>query len=531
MAKGLIALGVIVFLAAAYYIVQSTVEKKVRQAIATPLTGINTGYDSRIGNVKVNLLRRSVMLKDVRITSMPSDTLSGEGFEVNFKKLMLEGVKLGKTNDKRSVKARKLRLHSPHVVLNTVKKQAEGKGTQQAESNAINKLKAALASVSVSVSRIEIEDGYFTYNVTDGDDVATYSLEDLDMNAAGFLADSVMTPKIFMCDEISFTADRFSYLFHDRMISVEADDIVVDTREGIFSVAASRVSPQIAQAEFAVKDPRHADWTKLESGGIKGWGIDYAGISAQGKVIMDSLSINTVNVHSYKNRKVYQKERIKNLFFQSVRDFPVKFDLGKVALADINVIYEEMPVEGAKSGTITFDRINGTFDRLTNIVTSPDQHMTLTAGCLLMNRTPLNAVFVMPLAHDNNRFHVSGRLSAIDATALNVVVEPLAKTRIESGNVSSMLFDIRGGLHTAEVSMTLLYKDLKIAALKEENGVVHKRRFQSWLADNIFLKTNNEAGEFAKSVTATNERNPHRSQFNYLWKSIYAGVEKTIKGL
>jgi hypothetical protein len=315
------------------------------------------------------------------------------------------------------------------------------------------------------------------------------------------------------------------------MISVEADDIVVDTREGIFSVAASRVSPQIAQAEFAVKDPRHADWTKLESGGIKGWGIDYAGISAQGKVIMDSLSINTVNVHSYKNRKVYQKERIKNLFFQSVRDFPVKFDLGKVALADINVIYEEMPVEGAKSGTITFDRINGTFDRLTNIVTSPDQHMTLTAGCLLMNRTPLNAVFVMPLAHDNNRFHVSGRLSAIDATALNVVVEPLAKTRIESGNVSSMLFDIRGGLHTAEVSMTLLYKDLKIAALKEENGVVHKRRFQSWLADNIFLKTNNEAGEFAKSVTATNERNPHRSQFNYLWKSIYAGVEKTIKGL
>ena len=91
-------------------------------------------------------------------------------------------------------------------------------------------------------------------------------------------------------------------------------------------------------------------------------------------------------------------------------------------------------------------------------------------------------------------------------------------------------FRITGDSIEAETELTLLYDNLQIELLRLKEGKIRERKLLSTVLDDLVLIPNNPHLGQTRIGTGTTLRDPYRSQFNYLWKSIETGIKSTLIG-
>ena len=145
-----------------------------------------------------------------------------------------------------------------------------------------------------------------------------------------------------------------------------------------------------------------------------------------------------------------------------------------------------------------------------------------------LGKAPLQADFHFPLQDSNDRFTVKGRLGTFDLQDLNPLTEPLANLEIQSGQVDSLLFTITGDATQSSVDLKLLYHNLDVALIKVEEGKILQRRLLSEAIEDWILLPSNPQYGITRTGTGTASRDPYKSQFNYLWKSLWPGLKSTL---
>ncbi|NCE73261.1 DUF748 domain-containing protein [Odoribacter sp. Z80] len=276
--------------------------------------------------------------------------------------------------------------------------------------------------------------------------------------------------------------------------------------------------------EFARRSPGHADWTRIEAAGLEGTGVDWRRFMAERWIDVDSLSFGKLSVRNFKNRQIEQTPRVKRLFYQSVQEFPFPLSVRRIALQHADVEYLELAKHGSAPGRITFNGLQGMFYGLTNRGTA----FTVKAKGKLMNRGEMQAVFRLPAGRSNPFFEVEGRLGAMNLAALNPMTEPLAKVKIASGRVEGMTFSMKGDAQRADADVLFLYEKLRIRIMKEKDGHLETRSFLTTLANGLIVRENNPGSGGERKVCGSAERDPYRSQFNYLWKTLFSGLKKSV---
>ena len=73
------------------------------------------------------------------------------------------------------------------------------------------------------------------------------------------------------------------------------------------------------------------------------------------------------------------------------------------------------------------------------------------------------------------------------------------------------------------------YKDFKISMFKktQENTATKKRRFLSAIA-NTLIKNDNPQNGTLRSFSVEYDRDPSKSFFNLVWKSVFTGMKGTF---
>ncbi|MCC8020290.1 MAG: hypothetical protein LIO85_11045 [Rikenellaceae bacterium] len=220
--------------------------------------------------------------------------------------------------------------------------------------------------------------------------------------------------------------------------------------------------------------------------------------------------------------------RYKKLLYESVQELPFLLRTGKISVGSMDAVYRELPQYGTEPGVINFTNLSGTFTGLTNIPDAEEPFYTLSAHAAMYGRAPLHATFYFPKSRGTNRFEVRGSLGSMDMSLLNQTIIPLAKAEIEEGTIDKLDFHITGDGSTASVDLTLLYHDLKIALVRNKgDNEVKERKFLSWIANEFVVKDSNPEHGETRRGTGTAERDPDRSQFNYLWRTLLQGIKET----
>jgi len=213
-------------------------------------------------------------------------------------------------------------------------------------------------------------------------------------------------------------------------------------------------------------------------------------------------------------------------------DFPVEVDTLRVN--DFKLTYLEVNPKTQKTGTLLFDNINGVITNITNIQENiaANKLMRVKASSSLMGKGDLDAVFIFDLTKTKNGdFSVDANLGAVNGTVFNDAAVPLGLFKINSVSIKKLKTHIDGNNNNAHGTVFFVYDDLKITALKpsDDHKQLKNRKFLSFIANTFIInKSNNSVKETSTPAQGNFERDPKRSFFFLIWKTLLDGIIKIV---
>lgn len=321
---------------------------------------------------------------------------------------------------------------------------------------------------------------------------------------------------------------QFQYALDDGDNQLSIDSLHLDTHDRMIRTVGLALLPQLPQSDYAELNHNHSDWTQLETA-ITVWsGVDFPALVRERIVSIDTIKIQGAKISSYKNRQVPQPQREKQLLSQTIRELPIALRVGCIDFGPLDIVYQELSPEGTQPGTLTFQALTGQCLGLTNRPEAGTPPMSIHLQGQYLGKASLQADFHFPLQDSNDRFTVKGRLGTFDLQDLNPLTEPLANLDIQSGQVDSLLFTITGDATQSSVDLKLLYHNLDVALIKVEEGKILQRRLLSEAIEDWILLPSNPQYGITRTGTGTALRAPYKSQFNYLWRSLWPGLKSTL---
>ncbi len=516
----IIAVAIVGLLVAGVLGAEAYLKNYVRKTIESALS--DTGATVDIGRIAISLPRRQVALHRVKIVAQNDDPAQRGGdivsLDVALESLTARGIRFKKVGGLPAVGADRLILASPRGTL--VTKETTGVDTLPASGNFLETISGKLSSLDIG--RVAVTGAALEYVKWLSDSENTrLSLGEAELSVRDVTLEA--PPR-----DIRLRVDSVVYGFGAGSKVLRADSVRLDGDAGTLALGGFALVPQFSKHEFARRSETHEDWTAITLGTISCSGVDFERLISEKMLSIDSVSLASADIASYKNKKVYQQPRTKRMLYQSIQRLPLPVDIKALSFENLDVTYDELAANGSSPGVVTLSGGSGKAVNVTNIAEGHDRFITIDLSTVLFASGRLNVRFRFPVSAADNHWEVTGRLGATDMKAFNRAIEPLMNARITSGRIKSIDFAITGTLARSHTDMTMAYNDLQVEFLDKHD---RKRGFLTFLVDDVLIRSDNPGRDGRGKLRDSKgeyERDPERSMWNYLWHSLFSAILKTV---
>lgn len=205
---------------------------------------------------------------------------------------------------------------------------------------------------------------------------------------------------------------------------------------------------------------------------------------------------------------------------------PMQID--HLSITDGRIDYAERVVPRAKPGVLTFTAVGMDAAGITNRGGGAAA-IRLNAQGKLMDAGVLQVRVKIPLSSPVFSLQYAGSLAAMDLTRLNAFLEVAELTRIKSGRVGKVMFDVEVVAGHAHGQVRATYQNLKIAVLDKKTGTEKglRNRAATFLANLFSIQASSPPGAMKEGkVVYRRRRNDNFIQV--LWFSLRSGVLDAI---
>lgn len=318
------------------------------------------------------------------------------------------------------------------------------------------------------------------------------------------------------------------YTFQNKENQLRLDTLYINTTKRFIRTTGLQLIPQLPQSDYAELSQNHSDWTKIQTSTTIWTGIDFTAFMKERSIVIDTITIQHAEISSYKNRQIAQSQREKQLLNQTLRHLPIALDIRCLQFGPLDVVYQELTPEGVQPGKLTVTNLTGECLGLSNRPAQNQSFLTIRSTGKLMELANIQTTINFSLQDTSEQFTVNGQLGSLAMDQLNRLTEPLANLSIQNGRIDSMIFNITGNKHSSAVDLKLLYNDLEIELIKDHDGQIRQRRLLSEAINDWVVYSSNPQYGTTRIGTGTALRDPYKSQFNYLWKSLWPGLKSTL---
>ena len=329
---------------------------------------------------------------------------------------------------------------------------------------------------------------------------------------------------------ISRTADSL-YLFKIAAVQVNATD---------HSLVANQVAfiPRGNKEQFEKKIKFQDNRFDMLFPKVVAKNIDWWALANNESFICDEVQLHNSSIKDYIDRRLPTSDSTNNIQdfpHQLVMEIPLKIDIKKLRLYNFNVAYEEFNPSANRSGTVTFNDLNGTITNISNIPAVMKKYQRTTASItgLFMKEVSFNSDFSFDLKnYKTGKFSMQMSIASLSKDLLNPIAEPLGLFTIKTGTVTKADTKIDGDNYTSNVELKMLYNDLHLSTLKKESGTdttKHKKPLIDFLANTVFIKNENPAHNNDPRIAQVKvDRSTSQAFFGFIWKGMLTGILQTI---
>lgn len=388
------------------------------------------------------------------------------------------------------------------------------------------------------ISRLTLNKIKLTYTQIGKDSSKVITkLEDLDINIRGLQIDSVSKndPARFLyARTFDVNLEKWDHRTPDSLYWLHVKKISYHAAARTMDIGEIELKPRYNRADFDKQIKTQKDMFQLVFRNINLKGIPRL-YQVEQKLHIQNGSINGGELNVYRNRSLPMPPGDKYGQFpnQLLAKLKLPLQIDTLTASGVDVSYTELNPKNGETGKIQFQRAGGTFRHITNIdsLVAKNKHCTADLHAILMKSGKLRASFDFILGDASGAFNVSGQLNNMDGKEFNPVTKPLGMVEIRSAQIKELEFNFHGNERSASGTLKFLYSNLKIAMLKEEKDPNGNQRkgLASLLANLMAIKNENPSpGEAVRIVKPRFQRDPKKSFFNLVWKTIFTGVKETV---
>lgn len=326
----------------------------------------------------------------------------------------------------------------------------------------------------------------------------------------------------------ALSSDGFSLMSEDKMYKMNFGPFKINMADASVYLSTFSMLPRLSETAFAKTIAVQKDLFNIVIKDIWLKGINTGAMIGEQQLEMRSASMQPViKIFNDRTVKSNPASKVGNYPHQQLQEIDLPFSIQQLRIKNGFLAYKEKGAASEQTGTVLFNKINGTVNNVTNIKDRIRRkpHLILDVSTGFMGVSKVHTVWDLPLNTTDGAFTIKGTAGTFNATALNPVTEPLGMASLTQGKINKLEFDLKGNDHKATGTTSLLYEDLKIELLKKDSTGLVKKGLMSVLA-NIMLKNNNPQNGTTRTADIDYPRDTTRSFFNLVWKSIYSGVKK-----
>lgn len=220
---------------------------------------------------------------------------------------------------------------------------------------------------------------------------------------------------------------------------------------------------------------------------------------------------------------------------QLIMKIPLPILLNKINVHNLDLVYDEFNPVFSKGGTVYFDDLSGS---ITNVTNMPDQikrnkFITIKGKALFMHKVPATAAIRFDMSkYKTGNFTVDVNMKNLDSTIINPIAAPLGEFMVKNGFMTDGTAHVEGDNYNSKVKDVMIYSSLTLIPLKKDAanpGALKKKTVTGFIANTFLIKNNNPSkGEATRIAETSHTRKEKTSFFSFIWKSIFAGILKTI---
>lgn len=320
----------------------------------------------------------------------------------------------------------------------------------------------------------------------------------------------------------------------DNLYGISIQDIQIRTARQAIKLSGLRFEPMLSEKKFYQRVRHQQDIFTMSIREINFTAVNWWAILAEESFVSDKISMSKGNIKIYndKSQTPDTRSKIGKYPQQLLMQLPFTLKLDTVQLTDFDLSYTELNPKSGRTGTLSFSKVHGTLTNITNdslqILKNP--LLKLTANASFLKQAPLTTLFTFDLAnYRKGNFTVYAKMGALNQAALNEITVPLALLKLNSLMVKSLEVSMKGDNLKGKGTVKLIYSDLNITALKSTDMTLKKRGLLSLIANAVIIKKDNPLhGKTVRTEMAEFKRDPNKSFFNLVWKTIFTGAAQTV---
>lgn len=499
-------------------------------------------YKISVGNVKVNLFTMTLILKDVKVE--PDSVLISQiklqkvaqkkGFRINIPVLRIRNIGVFGFLLEKYINVGSFVLKNAKIDLLTSGKSSAPK-TKQVDktSTPFNIDSIVLPGINgFNLDKLSIRNFSFNFiNISNSDTIFSTNKLDFTLRDIGLVkneSDSISFKLVFQDLDLNLSDERFILPGGKYVLSF--DNMNFNNRDGLLVFEEFKLKPRYKRSKMVSLSKFQYEIFDIEMEKVEVNSFFPVNFIRESKIFMSNVLINNMRIFIFKDKRYpFDEEKRPKLPQQLLKSLKQELFIDSLVISESELVYAERHPKMKKPMIVTLGGFHAKVRNITSISDSIKKNktvMSIELRAKLEKVIPMGVNIKFPLASRADTFSFNGWLDKGDMTLFNPIVLPAIGVKFKSGELDGIKFSANANPVYSIGEMTMLYKNLDGAIMKNEPEETNK--FLSWVANMVMIRNNplkNKdiyiAPMFFNSVN-------YKGLGNFLWKTLQSGITATI---
>jgi len=482
--------------------------------------------NSTIGISKASLIPDTAVMQQLE----QAKQLPGEVFKIQTDSIWIDGLGIKDILSKDAIDVKTIHILHPTIEVYSKNNYSKNSSSKTLYDRLMNQMK------HIGIEKVIIQDGtLISHNLKN----KTTKLNDIYANLSHIQIDSTTQfdkNRFMYAKDAELSTKNYSVPTSNNLYTVKIGLITIKATKGLLSAKNIVLQPRYSKEEFQKHVPAQKERYSMSIPSVEFTNTDWWNLLNNETLQAKSVQINKADISVYLDRtKPLGEMNMKGFPHQLIMKLPLKINIEKLTVHNLDIVYEEFSKLSGQKGKVQVNNLQGTIDNLTNLPDAIKRNKTTTvsASGIFADIAPVSLKLNFDLAN-----YKTGAFSAqlktkkgFDGPLINSVAQPLGLFMVKRGQLQELTSQLTGNNHQAQGTVLMLYKDLHITPMKQDQqkpGALKKKSVTSLIANKLVLKDENPSKDGSIRKADASYTRQYGTFFNLIWKTTFTGILKTI---